>query len=262
MPDPLKFAVNLARETGDLLQSYFDIGGIHANRKADHTVITEADLAADALIAAAIKAAFPQDQVLSEEDQTEITDPSQATWVIDPLDGTSNFSLGMPVWGVSIARLVNGYPETAALSFPILGETYSAQRGQGAFLNGSAIYTKPFKPDQPAAFFACCSRTHRHYDISIRYKTRILGAAAYDFCAVARGAAVIGFQSIPKIWDLAAGWLVLEEAGGMVRVHHGPDPFPLSPDTDYQAASYPTMMAADRVGLEEALRSIRTRDKI
>ena len=85
----------------------------------------------------------------------------------------------------------------------------------------------------------------RQYDVSLRYKTRILGAAAYDFCSVARGAAIAAFQATPKIWDIAAGWLVLEEAGGTVELYSGGSPFPYLPDGTYTNKIYPAMMSAN-----------------
>ncbi|HKJ26995.1 MAG TPA: inositol monophosphatase family protein, partial [Anaerolineales bacterium] len=210
MDSDLEFTTQLAKETGQLLKDYFAKSGIQTAIKADHTVVTEADLAADEKIRTAIQAAYPDDHLLTEESDTLVADIDSPVWVVDPLDGTTNFSLGLPIWGVSIARLVNGSPDLGVLYFPVVGELYTARRGHGAAMNGKPLHTP--KPDQrpPYSFFACCSRTQRRYDVSLRYKTRILGAAAYDFCAVARGAAIIAFQSTPKIWDLSAGWLILQ----------------------------------------------------
>ena len=105
--------------------------------------------------------------------------------------------------------------------FPLLNELYTAQRGQGAWLNGNPIHTRPPDPDQPYGFFACCSRTHRRYQISIPYKPRILGSAAYSFCMLARGAALIGMEVSPKIWDIAGAWLLVQEAGGCIEPLEG-----------------------------------------
>jgi myo-inositol-1(or 4)-monophosphatase len=128
--------------------------------------------------------------------------------------------------------------------FPLLDELYTAQLGRGAFLNGEPIQVKPPTPDQPTAFFACCGRTHRHYTVSVPYKPRILGSAAYSLCAVARGAAVLGFETTPKLWDLAAAWLVLQQAGGAVETYAGSQPFPLQNGLDYSQLPYPTLFAA------------------
>jgi myo-inositol-1(or 4)-monophosphatase len=246
MQTPLTFAAEIAQKTGELLLEHFNLMGTRADLKPDQTVITEADLAADKLITEAISTAFPQEDILSEEGNTAVDQLDRPIWVIDPLDGTTNFSLGLQIWGVSIARLVNGVPNTASLYFPALNELYTAEHGQGAFLNSEPIQVKIPDKDQPTAFFTCCSRTVRNYTVDIPYKTRILGSAAYDLCLTARGAAVMGFQATPKIWDLAAGWLLIQEAGGIVEILDGPAPFPLKSGTDYEKLSYPTIMAADR----------------
>jgi myo-inositol-1(or 4)-monophosphatase len=240
----LDFAAQLAGRAGAFLRERFELSGAPAARKPDRTVVTEADLAVDRLIAAAIREAYPEDQILSEELQTTFGPDQLPTWVIDPLDGTTNFSLGIHHWGVSIARLVNGWPDTAALYFPLLDELYTAQRGQGAALNGERIHARPPVKDRPAAFFSCCTRTHREYSVSVPYKTRILGTAAYSLCLVARGAALLSFEATPKLWDLAAAWLVVEEAGGQVEMLAGGYPFPARPGFDYSGQNFPTVGAA------------------
>lgn len=100
MPDPLEFAIDLARQTGQLLVDYFNPAGLSATQKSDHTVVTEADLAADHLLTSAIRRQFPHDNVISEESSHQLGDPLSPTWIIDPLDGSTNFSLGLSIWGV------------------------------------------------------------------------------------------------------------------------------------------------------------------
>jgi len=245
MTSPLQFAADLARQAGQLLLGYYDPRGSQFSLKNDRTVVTEADLAADRLIAAALREAYPHDCLISEEKRTSLpAGASEPAWVVDPLDGTTNFSLGLHVWGVAIARLENGWPQVAALYFPLLAELYTTQRGAGACLNGEPIHVKPPDPDQPAAFFACCGRTHRRYVVNVPYKPRILGSAAYSLCAVARGAAVLGFEATPKLWDLAAAWLVVQEAGGSIETYDGSQPFPLQTGLEYSHKPYPTLFAA------------------
>jgi myo-inositol-1(or 4)-monophosphatase len=242
----LNFAEHVARTAGELLMEQFNLFGTQAMIKPDRSVVTEADLSADKAAAEAILAQYPNDGLVSEELRPVSPEGKKVVWVIDPLDGTTNFSLGLPFWGVSVARLEEGYPESAALYFPTLNEIYTAQLGGGAYLNGEPIRVRPPEKDQPAAFFACCSRSHRQYQIGIRYKPRILGSAAYNLCAVARGLAVLGFEANPKIWDLAAGWLLVAEAGGIVEPLHGEGPFPLRPAVDYRTLDFPTLSAASR----------------
>ncbi|MBT3241223.1 MAG: hypothetical protein HON98_10725 [Chloroflexi bacterium] len=245
MHPTLQFATQTALKTGEILSKYFSLSGLESRFKADHTVVTEADLAADEFIKSSIKVNYPKDLIITEESAQEIDHIDQPIWVIDPLDGTTNFSLGLPIWGISIARVVNQKPETAAIYFPRLNELYSSQLGEGAELNGNKISTKGLQKNSANGFFTCCTRTHRNYNISVPYKTRIFGSAAYDLCAVARGSAIVGFQATPKIWDIAAGWLLIQESGGVVEVMDGPEPFPLEGATNYNERSFPTIMAAD-----------------
>lgn len=245
MTDILQFASNLARQTGALLLKYFDKNGSKVEIKADHSVVTKADLAADRLITQAIQDSYLNEKLISEELTTRLPNGAGgAVWVVDPLDGTTNFSLGLHVWGVSIARVEGGRPRVGALYFPLLDELYTVQAGKGSYLNGKQIQVKPPDPDQPAAFFSCCGRTHRRYHVNVPYKPRILGSAAYGMCAVARGTAVLGFEATPKIWDLSAAWLLVQEAGGVVETYDHSQPFPLQDGLEYRDAIYPTLSAA------------------
>lgn len=244
MSTDLEFILDLARRAGELLRSHFSLEGFAATYKADHSVVTEADVAADRLIGAAIQAAYPTDTLLSEEMTAPPEITSAPVWVVDPLDGTNNFSQGLHYWGVSIARLQEGWPALAAVYFPLLGELFSAERGRGAFLNGQALHIRPPRNDPANTFFACCARTHRRYDVHLPYKTRILGATAYDLCAVARGAAALSFDVTPKVWDIAAGWLVVQEAGGSIEAWGNRAPFPLHAGNEYHRTAFPTLAAA------------------
>jgi myo-inositol-1(or 4)-monophosphatase len=245
MDSPLTFAAQLAVETGKHLLEFFTPDGTITSLKEDNSVVTEADLSADQLIAQSIQREFPTDSLISEELQPTIGEADTAVWVVDPLDGTTNFSLGMPIWGVSIARLKNGWPTLGAVYFPVLDELLTAEQGSGAFLNGERIHSQSPIQGKPTSFFSCCTRTHRHYYVSIRYKTRILGSACYTICAVARGMAVVGFEATPKIWDIAASWLVVTESGGVIETFDGSQPFPLQADFDYRQASFPILSAAN-----------------
>ena len=243
MQSTLDFAIQLACQAGQVLLEYLT-RDTPTRLKADHSVVTQADLAADILISKAIQHEYPGDLILSEEIQPQINgDPSGVVWIIDPLDGTTNFSLGLPFWGVSIARLVGGIPQLAVLYFPKLGELYSASRGQGAQYNGKPLVVNPPAADQHAAFFSCCSRTYRHYQIRIPYKPRILGSATYSLCSVARGIALIGFEATPKIWDIAATWLLVSEAGGAIETFNHLQPFPIREKIDYNQVNHPTLAA-------------------
>ncbi len=244
MDDPLVFAVRLALQAGNLLRSFYKPAGISATSKPDRTVVTEADLASDRLITTALREHYPQDGIISEESTHHLENDGFPAWIVDPLDGTTNFSLGLPIWGVSIARIVNGYPTLGALYFPMINELYTSKLGLGAFLNNKPIVVRAPDPTQPMSFFACCSRTFRYYDISIPYKPRIMGSCVYTYCLVARGSALLGFDATAKIWDLAAIWILVEEAGGKIAAFEGSPPFPLTLHDDFSGIKYPTLASA------------------
>jgi myo-inositol-1(or 4)-monophosphatase len=259
MTAELEFAIQLARKSGELLLESFSLSGTPTSRKKDRSVVTKADLDADLLIRGEIQARYPGDGLLSEELSTIYPTEKQAVWVIDPIDGTTNFSLGLPIWGISIARLVDGWPDTAVVYFPPLEEIYTAQKGAGSFLNGHQLNSNSQDKLSTTTFFACCSRTHRHYDVQVPYKPRILGSAAYNLCSVARGIAILAFEAVPKIWDLAGGWLIASEAGALVQTLDGSKPFPPTPGADYSQVSFPTLAAPDPVHLERARQQIKPR---
>lgn len=259
MNETIRFTTQLAQEAGQLLLSYYQPTGIRATLKADHTVVTQADLAADELLRSRIAQAYPDDGILSEEAGTVYPGNKSAVWIIDPLDGTTNFSLGLHYWGISIARLVDGVPDFGVLYFPLLDELFTASKGAGAFLNGSRLKVKAPDPGQPTSFFSCCSRAYRYYDVDIRYKTRILGSAAYGLASVARGSAVLAFEVTPKVWDFSASWLITEEAGGLIALLNGENPYPLVPGVDYGNLSYPLLTAATPGLLAEGRSKIRKR---
>jgi myo-inositol-1(or 4)-monophosphatase len=191
----------------------------------------------------AIRGKYPDDGVLTEELQTIFPAGKRSVWIVDPLDGTTNFSLGLPIWGVSIAHLIDGWPETAALYFPILNEVYLAQKGKGAYFNENRLVTHPPNKKDTTTFFACCSRTHHRYNVKVPYKPRIFGSAAFNLCSVARGIAVLSFEAVPKLWDLAGAWLVAQEAGAVIETLDGSQPFPPVPGLDYAEMSFPTLVA-------------------
>jgi myo-inositol-1(or 4)-monophosphatase len=263
MAEPLSFALQLAQEIGELLLGYFQSDELRAELKSDHSLVTQADLAADRFIKEAIYRTFPDDLLLSEEKQPgeaslEVA-ADRAVWIADPLDGTTNFSLGLHYWGVLLARLVNGWPVLGVLYFPLVHELYHAQGGQGAYLNHQPLRIKAPEAKRPLSFFSCCSRTFRQYQVSVPYKARILGSAAYSLCMVARTSAILSFEATAKIWDLAAAWLVVTEAGGVVETLDGSRPFPLSAGTDYTQTSYPVLAAANPLISERAHRQILPR---
>ncbi len=256
-PD-LEFASGLCLESGKLLLKYFRNRHLNPSRKADRSIVTEADTAADAFIHETIRNAYPDDFLLSEELNPIITNSSlQNGWVVDPLDGTTNFVLGLPHWGILITKIEAGYPILSAQYFPVIDELYQVVQGHPPTLNGSPIHVeKEFEPSF-TTIFSCCSRTYRHYRVDIRYKTRIFGSAGYSLASVAKGTARIAFEATAKIWDLAAAWLLIPQAGGEIGVISGDNPFPIIPGINYQTKNYSVLAAASKTWFNEGLQKIK-----
>lgn len=260
MPNELQFATHIARETAASLQKYLKKRDLETQLKSDNSIVTEADLTADGLIKNAIQETYPDDAILSEE-SVGLFDHriDQSVWIVDPLDGSTNFSLGLQIWGILITRVVSGVPVMTVMYFPMLDELYHAQRGNGACLNQDCIRVQPSNSNRPFSFFACCSRTFRHFEVSIPYKARILGSAAYSFCALARGMALVSFEATPKIWDIAGPWLLVREAGGCIAPLNGDSPFPLQSGLDFTKVNYPMLAAPSQELLEKSRDQIRRR---
>ena len=243
MDKRLRFAQSLAWEVGRGLARRFEDARNHPRRKADRSLVTDADMEADERLTRALEAAFPGVPILSEERTTALDDVA-AAWVIDPLDGTTNFALGLPMWGVLVAFLEDGRPSLAVAYFPMTDELFAAARSQGATRNGIPISTKEVDAAHNTAFALVCSRTLQRYRLDWRWKLRILGSAGYEMALVARGVAIAAVESVPKVWDLAAPTLLVEEAGGHWATLDGSAPFPLQPGVDYGRRDFPMLAAA------------------
>jgi myo-inositol-1(or 4)-monophosphatase len=251
----LDLARKAAHQTGITLLDLYQKGNQTGFLKEDHTLVTKADQAADRMIQEMILREFPDDQILSEERST-IFPNSQHVWIIDPLDGTVNFSRGLDYWGVSIAHLENGIPRSAALYFPVSDELFSAAEGEGTFLNDQSLKVSADFDEDLFPIFVHCSRMHKHYRVNLPYKYRSLGAAAYHLCLVANNKAVLAFESTVRIWDFAASWLIVKEAGGQIESFGNEHPFPAKPGTDYHKIPFPIIAAVSKNVVNLARRNI------
>ena len=217
-----------AREAGALALGFFRLGAAtsaEVQSKSGGSPVTEADLAADALLKQRLREAFPEAGWLSEEtaDNAERL-KRRALLVIDPIDGTRAFVAGDPRWAVSAALVVDGRPVAGVVHAPALDETYAAARGAGATFNGAPIAVAgPYDPRRFSAagprpvLDAMGARLSATIDIAPR-----VPSLAYRLCLVARGAihfAVAGANS--HDWDIAAVDLLLEEAGARLADRSG-----------------------------------------
>ncbi|MFN0009769.1 MAG: inositol monophosphatase family protein [Planctomycetota bacterium] len=226
----LEVAETAAREAGAILMGHFgrlDRGRIRS-KSAARDLVTAADVESERAIVARLRAAFPDDAIEAEEEVHDAADASlRPRWFVDPLDGTINFVHGLPAFAVSIARYRGGVPEVAVVHLPRLGETFTAESGQGARLDGQPICvseTASLGEAILATGFPYRRNELRHnnlenfgrFFLDVRGMRR-MGSAAMDLAFVAAGR-FDGFWELHlSPHDVAAGALLVREAGGTVR---------------------------------------------
>lgn len=242
----LAFAISIAHRAGRLLCGLFDQRHTVGRKSSEIDLVTEADIASERLIVDAIHSRFPDHLILAEEGLGDLLPQSvtpqspaltqqgdsrarvgeRGLWIVDPLDGTVNYAHRYPVWGVSIALAVGGRVEVAVSHDPLRGETYWAERRRGAWCNGRRLKVSevarlgeallatgfPYslataRENNLAEFNAVMPRVHG---------VRRAGAAVLDLAHVAAGRLDGYWELWLNPWDWAAGWLLVEEAGGAV----------------------------------------------
>ncbi|MBD2040930.1 inositol monophosphatase family protein [Microcoleus sp. FACHB-672] len=245
----LDFAEKTAVRVGSQLMA--DFGQVQAAEKLDGSLVTQSDKWADQEIREAIAAAFPTHGVLSEEGEHIFPD-TEWCWIIDPLDGTTNFARGIPIWGISIGLFHQGFPVFGYVYLPPLKQTFSAfwneksensltENPQGAFLNSQPIHTSQDDLSKNH-FFSFCTRSISAIEHPFPCKIRMLGVATYNFLMVAAGITLGGVEATPKIWDIAAVWTIINAAGGAWVPLEQESIFPLEAGKDYSNRSYPTLV--------------------
>ena len=214
----------IAREAGDVLMRH--LGALErVEKKGARDLVTAADRESEDLVVRLIRESWPQDAILAEESLSTVREADR-TWIVDPLDGTTNYVYGIPHFAVSIAYLEDGRPEVACVFNPALGECFTAERGQGASLDGASLRCRQEAELSEALLvtgFAYRreelqdSNIQHFVDFAYRARgLRRLGSAACDLCYVARGW-YDGFWELNLApWDVAAGGLVAREAGAAV----------------------------------------------
>ncbi len=190
-------------------------------------MVTEVDFLSEQMIVDWLVAQYPNHNIITEE-RDAIDHKSEYSWIIDPLDGTTNYSRGIPVFAISIALHYRGKREMGWVHTPYTGDLYFAQKGAGAFYNGkrlSPLRDTPIKEAIVASGFAYDhqtnpdNNTHEVSKIIPNVKGfRRMGAAAYDLCLVAHGSIDGFWERGLKPWDVEAGLLMIEEVGGKVTV--------------------------------------------
>ncbi|MBI4181532.1 MAG: inositol monophosphatase [Candidatus Aenigmarchaeota archaeon] len=232
MPDPKRALEEALREASRLLRGWQ--APLQVARKRDQSsVVTAADTAAEEAIGRILRAAFPADALLGEEKGSS-PGASGWTWVVDPLDGTSNFAAALPWYAVLIARVDWHGPALAGIALPAGNTTYLAERGKGAFRDGKPIrvareqdlanllvsYSFDSSPEQ--------GRTEREARLMGRLAQRCRNVrslnCAEEFCLAAEGRLGASVNQNVRVWDIAAPALLLQEAGATVTDAQG-NPF-------------------------------------
>ena len=232
----LTVARTAAAEAAQLLTGTASPASVREKSRAD--LVTDVDEAAERLILARLRHHFPDDGIVAEESSSGLLDSRGRTWIVDPLDGTANFVHGHPFACVSIALVDERGPAVAAIHAPFLGEVYHAVRGGGAFLNERPIRVSgveqgpaglyatgfPFKEGKgdPEVYFRLVAEV-----VARSHGVRRAGSAALDCAYVAAGRVDAYFETGVSPWDVAAGLLLVTEAGGRVSGFPGDEEPPL-----------------------------------
>lgn len=217
----------LAREAGALLMSYF--GKVSIEYKGEADLVTQADRASEKLIAERIRRQWPDHDLIGEEGSRSETG-SDYCWYVDPLDGTTNFAHGYPVFCVSLGLDYKGERLAGVIYDPTRNEMFAAEKGKGATLNGASIHvsmTSRLAESLVATGFPSHKRhknpnIHFYHQLTLRsHGVRRAGSAALDLCYVACGRYEAFWEFNLNPWDTAAGVLLVQEAGGTVTNFNG-----------------------------------------
>jgi myo-inositol-1(or 4)-monophosphatase len=232
MKDQLIFvATQAALKAGELLKRGFGTNFKISSKDGKQNLVTEYDKAAEDCIIASILSHFPTHGFLAEESGKTAGKKEEVIWIIDPLDGTVNFAHGVPMFSVSIAAAVHGKVVAGVVYQPMLGELFVAQKENGAYLNGSrlevtatnsideAIMATGFPYNVDENPLHCIEHFSKITKLGI--PIRRLGSAAIDLSYLAAGRFDAYWEVSLHPWDMAAGKLLVEEAGGIVTHYDG-----------------------------------------
>jgi myo-inositol-1(or 4)-monophosphatase len=221
----LTTAIEAVVRAGKLQMERFG-GELHIQKKGAIDLVTEVDVAVERMFRSLIAERFPDHQVLAEEMGGSATAPAGPCWVFDPIDGTTNYAHGIPIFCASLALEIDGVAEVAAVFDPNRQELFTAERGGGAHLNGRTLHVST-----AASLVDAVIVTGFPYDVHGRVDeivglfgafvgqaraVRRLGSAAIDLCYVAAGRMDGFWETDLKPWDMAGGALIVAEAGGRV----------------------------------------------
>ena len=195
-----------------LIRDFGEIEKLQVSIKGPSDFVSNADLKAEKIIIEELKKARPYYSIISEEDGSEKNKDKNNTWIIDPIDGTTNFLHGIPHFAISIALKSNDEIVSGLIYDPIKDEMFYAEKDNGAFLNNQRIRVSKKKEINN-----CLFAIGGHAKDKIDLPTRRSGSAALDIAYVASGRYDGYFQNDLNLWDIAAGIIILKEAGGTIN---------------------------------------------
>lgn len=222
-------ALRAAKQAGSfLLKEFKNFDRSQIKLKSQYEILTKADLGSERIILRELNKNFPGHDILSEESGDEGI-RSEYLWIVDPLDGTTNFSIHNPLWSVSIALAQRSEVIFGLVHVPFLAETYVAEKGGGAYQNNKKIRVSNIRGDRAFHTF-CHGATKESIKLALKYyqkqkmsqfDCRQLGSAAVELAYVACGRSESILIPGAHSWDVAAGALITQEAGGVVTDFSG-----------------------------------------
>ncbi len=226
MSDFLDAAIEIAREAGQILLAHRGVG---FELKGDYDLVTAADRASEQLVIKRLKERFPKHGIVAEEGGRAEMD-ADLRWYVDPLDGTTNFAHGFPMWNVTLALAKRGEVIAGVVYDPLNRELFAAERGAGARLNGAPIHVSKAATLNDALLSTGFPSRKRHQNVNIHFYYQLAmlshgvrrgGSAAIDLAYTACGRLEAFWEFGLNPWDMAAGTLLVEEAGGKVSGMRG-----------------------------------------
>ncbi|MGP0075536.1 MAG: inositol monophosphatase family protein [Bryobacteraceae bacterium] len=229
MPSYLEISEAIAREAGALLHNYFE-RHIGFELKGEFDLVTEADRASEKLVIERLQQHFPTHSIVAEESGGLAGESAEYCWYVDPLDGTTNFAHGFPMYNVTLALEKAGEIVAGVIFDPERDEMFTCERGGGSQLNGVPIHVShvPHVDDALVATGFPSRKRHQNINVHFYYQLAMIthgvrraGAAALDLAYVASGRLDAFWEFGLNPWDMAAGMLLITEAGGKCSDMHG-----------------------------------------
>lgn len=235
MNEFLKFAETLAKQGGQkLAENFGKLGDSQIKQKGPHDLVTELDRDVEAFYVSQIRKHYPDHGILGEEG-TSVNESAEFRWVLDPLDGTRNYTIEVPFYATTLCLLKNEEPAVAVIYVPPLNKMYTALKGEGAYLNGQPVHVSDTTALIRSSILYCHNADEKGIESAEKYAAKLkiaalnadrFRSAGAEMGMVAEGLVEAYLLDGLPVWDLAAGSLLVREAGGKVTDFTGKDWIP------------------------------------